>query len=149
MKSATVDVPISTRSAGNVVINDSTALSAAAAGHSGVGSLATTDDCSVSDRLQPDRADIRHKRLLFRCWHRGTQESDLILGRFAETYLAGFDADQLVRFEALLNCTDPDLFDWILIGLPPPREYDDDVMGLIRAFSAQRHSRQLQSSTTT
>jgi antitoxin CptB len=139
-------------------MSDSTALSTAchptiprtaAAGHGGVGSLATANDGSVSDRLQRDRADIRLKRLLFRCWHRGTQESDLILGPFAETYLAGFDADQLDRFEALLNCTDPDLFDWILVGLPPPREYDDDVMGLIRAFSAQRHGRQLQSSTTT
>jgi antitoxin CptB len=121
----------------------------ASAGHSGVGSLATTNDGSVSDRLQRDRADIRRKRLLFRCWHRGAQEGDLILGPFAETHLAGFDADQLDWLEALLNRTDPNLFDWILVGLPPPREYDDDVMGLIRAFSAQRHGRQLKSSTTT
>ena len=99
--------------------------------------------------MQPDQVDIRRKRLLFRCWHRGTQESDLILGPFAQTYLAAFNADQLDRFEALLDCADPDLFDWILVGLPPPREYDDDVMGLIRAFSAQRHSRQLLSSATT
>jgi hypothetical protein len=27
--------------------------------------------------------DDRRKRLLFRCWHRGTREMDLILGRFA------------------------------------------------------------------
>jgi len=32
--------------------------------------------------------DIRGRRLLFRCWHRGTQENDLILGAFAETSLA-------------------------------------------------------------
>jgi succinate dehydrogenase flavin-adding protein (antitoxin of CptAB toxin-antitoxin module) len=29
--------------------------------------------------------DLRRRRLIFRCWHRGTQESDLILGPFAET----------------------------------------------------------------
>ena len=45
-------------------------------------------------------------------WHRGTRESDLILGRFAEAHLAGFDAAQLDRYEALLECADADLFDW-------------------------------------
>src|SRR5258705_165842 len=33
--------------------------------------------------------DDRRKRLLFRCWHRGTRERDLILGRFADAELAG------------------------------------------------------------
>ncbi len=37
---------------------------------SGVGSLTTTNDGSVLDRMQRDRADVRRKRLLFRCWHR-------------------------------------------------------------------------------
>ena len=66
--------------------------------------------------LERDHPDARRRRLLFRCWHRGTQESDLILGPFAETSLACFDSSQLDRFEALLDCTDPDLFDWILGG---------------------------------
>ena len=103
----------------------------------------------VRDESHQDHWRLRCRRLLFRCWHRGTQESDLILGRFAEPHLANFDDSQLDRLEALLDCTDPDLFDWILVGLPPPRVYDHDVMGLIRAFSAQRHGRQLQRSTTT
>ena len=58
-------------------------------------------------------SDIRRKRLLFRSWHRGTRESDLILGRFAEAHIAGFDAGQLDRYEALLECADADLFDWV------------------------------------
>ncbi len=32
--------------------------------------------------------DDRRKRLLFRCWHRGTREMDLILGRFADAEIA-------------------------------------------------------------
>jgi len=32
--------------------------------------------------------DNRRKRLLFRCWHRGTRELDLILGRFADAEIA-------------------------------------------------------------
>jgi antitoxin CptB len=99
-----------------------------------VPSLTTTNDGSVLDRMQRERADIRRKRLLFRCWHRGTQEGDLIFGRFAEAYLADFDLAQLERFETLLDCTDPDLYDWIVVGIAPPEEYDHDVMCLLRAF---------------
>jgi len=105
---------------------------------SGVESATTTN---VSDRMQRDRADLRRKRILFRCWHRGTQESDFILGRFAEVHLAGFDSAQLDRFEALLECTDPDLFDWIIGGCPPPKEYDHDVMRLLRGFARQHNAR--------
>jgi len=83
--------------------------------------------------------DIRCRRLLFRCWHRGTQENDLILGAFAETSLARLDSNQLDRFEALLDCPDTDLFDWILGGSRPPPEHDHDVMQLLRGFCAARH----------
>jgi antitoxin CptB len=78
--------------------------------------------------------DIRRKRLLFRAWHRGTREADLILGSFAEAYLGGFDAAQLDRFEALLECPDAQLFDWINARTSAPPEYDHDVTRLLLAF---------------
>ena len=78
--------------------------------------------------------DIRRKRLLFRAWHRGTREADLILGSFAEAYLGGFDAPQLDRFEALLECSDAELFDWINARAAPPPEYDHDVTRLLLHF---------------
>ena len=78
--------------------------------------------------------DIRRKRLLFRSWHRGTREADLILGSFAESYLAGFDDPQLDRFEALLEVPDAELFDWINRRASPPPEHDTDVTRLLLAF---------------
>ncbi len=89
----------------------------------------------------PDREhpDVRRRRLLFRCWHRGTQESDLILGSFAEDSLKTLDSDQLGRFEALLDCTDPDLFDWIFGVSDPPPEHDHDVTEMLRSFCIERH----------
>jgi antitoxin CptB len=78
--------------------------------------------------------DIRRKRLLFRSWHRGTREADLILGSFAEAYLAGFDESRLDRYEALLECSDADLFDWITGRTAPPPEHDTDVTRLLLAF---------------
>ena len=81
----------------------------------------------------PD-SDIRRKRLLFRSWHRGTREADLILGSFAEANLAGFDDSRLDRYEALLECPDADLFDWITGRAEPPPECDTDVTRLLLAF---------------
>jgi antitoxin CptB len=94
---------------------------------------------SLSNVTDRDHADVRSRRLLFRCWHRGTQESDLILGPFAEDSLKNLGGDQLGRFEALLDCTDPDLFDWIFGVSDPPPEHDHDVMQLLRCFCTERH----------
>ena len=55
----------------------------------------------VSHDPTENQFEIRRRRLLFRCWHRGTQESDLILGSFAEDSLETLMSDQLGRLEAL------------------------------------------------
>lgn len=78
--------------------------------------------------------DLRRKRLLFRSWHRGTREADLILGSFAEQHLAGFDEAQLNRYEALLDRPDPDIFDWLFGRAAPPPECDHDVTRMLLAF---------------
>ena len=94
------------------------------------------------------QSTIHRNRLSFRSWHRGTQESDLLLGSFADHCLAGFDAGQLERFEALLDCSDPDLFEWILGGGVPPAEHDHDVLHSLCAYWAQRQNEPLGQSRT-
>jgi antitoxin CptB len=78
--------------------------------------------------------DIRRKRLLFRSWHRGTKETDLLLGSFAEQHLSALSAAQLDRYEALLEENDAALFDWITRREPPPAEHDSDVLRLLMDF---------------
>lgn len=78
--------------------------------------------------------DIRRKRLLFRSWHRGTRETDLLLGSFAEAHIAGLSEAQLDRYEALLENNDGDLFDWITGRAPAPPEQDSDVLRLLCQF---------------
>lgn len=78
--------------------------------------------------------DIRRKRLLFRSWHRGTKETDLLLGSFAEQHLAAFSAEQIDRYEALLENDDGLVYDWVTGRVPPPPEQDSDVMRLLLQF---------------
>ena len=54
----------------------------------------------------------RRKRLIFRSWHRGTREMDLIMGSFADQNVPGFGADELEQYEELLINNDPDLYNW-------------------------------------
>lgn len=55
----------------------------------------------------------KRKRLLFRSWHRGTREMDIIMGTFAEDHLAGFSEEELDAYDELLQTPDPDLYDWV------------------------------------
>ena len=79
-------------------------------------------------------SEIRRKRLLFRSWHRGTRESDLILGRFADAHLADFTAEQLDRYGVLLEKSDPDIYDWLTGRAPVPAADDTDVFRLLKDF---------------
>jgi len=81
-----------------------------------------------------EASSIRRKRLLYQSGHRGTKESDLLLGAFAAAHLAGFSPAQLDRYEALLDESDGDLFDWITGREAPPPEKMSDVLGLLLSF---------------
>jgi antitoxin CptB len=74
------------------------------------------------------------KRLLYRSWHRGTREMDLLLGRFAERNLPTFSGRQVELYEALLEYSDSDLYDWMSGRQQPPTALDHDVMKLLMKF---------------
>jgi antitoxin CptB len=78
--------------------------------------------------------DERRKRLLFRCWHRGTREMDLILGRFADTTIAGLTDDELTELERLIEVPDPDLYAAIIGTTPPTALYAGSLLGRIKSF---------------
>lgn len=78
--------------------------------------------------------DHRRKRLLFRCWHRGTREMDLILGRFADAHIATLDENEIAVLERLLELPDPDLFAAVTGAIAPP-DFAGDLFSRIRAFN--------------
>jgi antitoxin CptB len=88
--------------------------------------------------IMPEPDDnIRRKRLLFRSWHRGTREADLILGSFADSHLAGFTAAQLDAYEALLETDDDEIWGWITGRGRPPAKHDTEVTQMLLAFRYQ------------
>ena len=76
----------------------------------------------------------RRKRLRYHCWHRGTKEMDLLLGRFADAHIAAMNESQLGEMEALLLLPDPDLYNWITGQAPVPDNADSATFRLIKDF---------------
>ena len=71
--------------------------------------------------------EIRLKRLRIRCWHRGTKEMDLILGRYADGPMQSIEANELDALEALMAESDTDLYLWITGASPFPAEHTESI----------------------
>ena len=84
--------------------------------------------------MAEETSEIQRKRLKFRAWHRGTRETDLLFGGFADRHLAVLDEGQLDRFERLLENSDPELYAWLTGREPIPPEHDHDVMALLQTY---------------
>ncbi len=83
--------------------------------------------------------DPRRRRMLFRAWHRGMREMDILMGQFADFALPTMPEAELTVFEALLEAPDPELFKWLTDAVPVPAEFDTPVFRALRAHHA--HSR--------
>jgi antitoxin CptB len=92
----------------------------------------------MAEEITEDEAlERRRRRLIYRSDHRGVKENDIVLGQFAKAHLHGFDAAQLDRYEALLEESDNDIFDWVAGRAEIPSEKDTDVLRLLLAFQVK------------
>ncbi len=88
---------------------------------------------SGSTRSSAD-LDPRRRKILFRSWHRGMREMDLIMGKFADKEIGALSTEELDDFELLIEVPDRDLFSWIVNGNEVPSNYDTPVFRKLREF---------------
>jgi antitoxin CptB len=74
---------------------------------------------------------MNHNRLIWAC-RRGMLELDLILQRFLEEAYPGLNEPDRVRFQALLEAEDQDLFGWLLRRQEPSDKATLRAVTLIR-----------------
>jgi antitoxin CptB len=82
-----------------------------------------------------DGLDARRRKLLFRAWHRGMREMDLIMGRFADATIEHLAADELAEFEVLLEVPDRELLAWITGESDVPPNHDTALFRRLRDFN--------------
>lgn len=91
----------------------------------------------MPESVEKDNISITRKRLIFRSWHRGTREIDLLLGRFAEAHVPEMDEKTLAAYDRFLNNSDPDIYNWISRAEPVPPAEDSAAVQLLLAFYPQ------------
>ena len=82
-----------------------------------------------------DDLATRRRRIVFRAWHRGTREMDMIFGRFADARVPTLDLAGLDRLERLMEEADPDLYNWVSGKAAPPQGIDRALLAQLRAFN--------------
>ena len=74
----------------------------------------------------------RVKRILFRAWHRGMRELDMLIGAFAESRLPTMTPTELDEFERMLDWPDPDMLAWLTGMQTVPAEFDTPLFRALR-----------------
>jgi antitoxin CptB len=74
--------------------------------------------------ISSDGLDPRRRKLLFRSWHRGIREMDLVLGRFADAQIATLSDGDLDEYETWLEVPDQQIYSWVNGTQKAPVEID-------------------------
>ena len=77
----------------------------------------------------------RRRKLLFRSWHRGIREMDLIMGGFADASIASMTDSDLDELERLLDVPDQEIYSWITGEGAIPAHFDTAFFRRMRDFS--------------
>ncbi|CAG5009467.1 unnamed protein product [Parnassius apollo] len=83
---------------------------------------------------KPQSLENRKARLHYQSRKRGMLENDLLLSTFAKKYLDNFTEQQTMMYDRLINSpsNDWDLFYWIVEKQPTPKEFDNEIMDLLK-----------------
>lgn len=78
--------------------------------------------------------DKRRRKILFRCWHRGIREMDIVMGQFADRNIDKLADDELDTLEKILEVDDRDLIRWVTGEIETPLEFDTPLFRAICAY---------------
>ena len=91
----------------------------------------------MGDQQSATELNVRRRKLLFRAWHRGMRELDLVLGRFAERHMADLAPEELDQLERLMEVPDCDLLAWVLGQARVHPDYDTPLWRRLCAFKVK------------
>ena len=92
---------------------------------------------TTGSRISSEGLDGRRRRLLFRCWHRGIREMDLVLGRFADAELTRLSDGELDELESWLEIPDQQMFAFVNGAEATPAELDTELFRRLLDFHSK------------
>jgi antitoxin CptB len=78
--------------------------------------------------------DPRRRRIVYRAWHRGFREMDLIMGSFCDAVIIDLSEAEVGEFEHLIDALDHDLYSWVTGAEPVPTQYDTQLFRRLRDY---------------
>jgi antitoxin CptB len=74
------------------------------------------------------------KKLLYRAIHRGCKETDIIIGKFAESEIESLNSSELLDLEKLLEIDDGTIYKWATEKTQIDAEFNTSLWRNIKAF---------------
>lgn len=93
----------------------------------------------IGTRHTGEGLDARRRKLLFRSWHRGMREMDLLLGSFADARISSLTDDEIDQYEKLLEVVDTELLPVLTGEHPIPAGEHAGMLNEIVAFRQSVH----------
>ncbi|BET35736.1 succinate dehydrogenase assembly factor 2 [Wolbachia pipientis] len=78
---------------------------------------------------------LLRRKLMYRSWHRGCKETDILLGHFALKYLDKFSLSELIEYEKIVDLDDYELYCYITRKKLLPPDLSSEVVDLIACFN--------------
>lgn len=80
---------------------------------------------------------LLRRKLMYRSWHRGCKETDILLGYFALKHLNTFSLYELIEYEKIVDLDDHELYCYITNKKDLPSNLDERIFSLIVSLRVQ------------
>lgn len=92
----------------------------------------------TGSKVDTSRLDARRRRLVFRAWHRGIREMDLVLGQYVDAHIENMDEKTLNELEDIMSYEDRDMLTWVTGEIPIPQNVDTPLFRDILNYRARK-----------
>ena len=88
----------------------------------------------TGSRVDTSKLDARRRRLVFRAWHRGIREMDLVFGQYVNAHVGEMDDTTIDELEFIMSFEDRDLLTWVTGEVAVPKDVDTALFRDILAY---------------
>jgi antitoxin CptB len=79
------------------------------------------------------------RELIYKSWHRGCKETDILLGFFAKSCVQNMSDETIALYKDFISEPDWDIYAWLTDGANPPEKYTNIINMIVEYHQNKRH----------
>lgn len=91
----------------------------------------------TGSRVDNSKLNTRQRKLVFRAWHRGIREMDLVFGQYVDAHITKLDDRAMEELEYIMSFEDRDLLTWVTGEVQVPSDVDTPLFRDILDYRAR------------